>query len=68
MRVAWRKRVWRCLEPACAMVTSTEMHALAPPRALLTRRAVAKAADALSDDHTTVNALARQLGVDWLSL
>jgi transposase ISL3 family protein len=41
VRELWRKRAWRCLEPACAMVTSTEMHALAPPRALLTRRAVA---------------------------
>ncbi len=63
VRVAWRKRVWRCLEPACAMVTFTEVHALAPPRALLTRRAVVWAAD-----DTTVNALARRLGVDWHTL
>jgi transposase len=41
VRVLWRKRVWRCTEPACAMVTFTETHALAPPRALLTRRACA---------------------------
>jgi transposase len=68
VRVARRKRVWRCLEPACAMVTFTEVHALAPPRALLTRRAVLWAADALSDDDTTVNALARRLGVDWHTL
>ncbi len=67
-RVAWRKRVWRCLEPACAMVMFTETHALAAPRALLTRRAVMWAADALSDDDTTVNALARRLGVDWHTL
>jgi transposase len=40
VRVAWRKRVWRCLEPACAMVTFTETHPLAAPRALLTRRGV----------------------------
>jgi len=40
------------------MVTFTEVHALAPPRALLTRRAVIWAADALSDDDTSVNALA----------
>jgi transposase len=68
VRVAWRKRVWRCLEPACAIVTFTETHALAAPRALLTRRAVVWAADALSDDDTTVNALARRLGVDWHTL
>ena len=68
VRVAWRKRVWRCPEPACPMVTFTETHALAPPRALLTRRAVVWAADALGDDDTTVNALARRLGVDWHTL
>jgi transposase len=33
VRVAWRKRVWRCLEPACPTVTFTEAHALEPPRA-----------------------------------
>jgi hypothetical protein len=27
--VVWRKRVWRCPEPACPMVTFTEVHALA---------------------------------------
>jgi transposase len=68
VRVAWRKRVWRCLEPACAMVTFTETHALAPPRSLLTRRAIIWAADALTDDDTTVAALARRLGVDWHTL
>ena len=68
VRVVWRKRVWRCLEPACATVTFTEVHPLAPPRALLTRWAVVWAADALSDDDSTVNALARRLGVDWHTL
>jgi transposase len=68
VRVAWRKRVWRCLEPACAMVTFTEAHQLAPPRALLTRRAVLWATDALTDDDTTVSALARRLDVDWHTL
>jgi len=41
---------------------------LAAPRALLTRRAVVWAADALTDDDTTVAALARRLGVDWHTL
>ena len=63
VRVACGKRVRRCLEPACAMVTSTEVHALAAPRALVTRRAMTWAADALIDDNTTVAALARRLGV-----
>jgi transposase len=66
--VRWRKRVWRCTEPACPTVTFTETHALAPPRALLTRRAVVWAADALEQDDTTVAALARRLDVDWHTL
>ncbi len=50
--VRWRKRVWRCHEPACPVVTFTETHPLAAPRALLTRRAVIWAADALAEDDT----------------
>lgn len=61
-RVRWRKRVWRCLELACPVGKSREAHELAAPRALLTRRAITWAADALADDDTTVNALARRLG------
>lgn len=68
VQVRWRKRIWRCPEPTCPVVTFTETHQLAPPRALLTRRAVTWAADALSDDETTVNALARRLDVDWHTL
>ncbi len=52
MLVRWRKRVWRCHEPACPVVTFTETHPLAAPRALLTRRAVIWAADALAEDDT----------------
>ncbi len=43
----------------------SESRPLAAPREMLTRRAVVWAADALADDDTTVNALARRLGVDW---
>lgn len=68
VRVRWRKRVWRCTETGCPVETFTETHPLARPRALLTQRAVVWAADALSDDDTTVNALARRLGVDWHTL
>ena len=68
VRVCWRKRVWRCREPACPVVTFTEEHELAVPRALLTARAVVWATDALADDDTTVSALARRLGVDWHTL
>ncbi len=64
----WRKRVWCCREPACPVGTFTETHQLAAPRALLTRRTVTWAADALADDDTTVSALARRLDVDWHTL
>ena len=63
--VRWRKRVWRCREPLCSTDTFSEVHDLAPPRAVLTGRAVRWATDALTHDDTTVSALARHLGVDW---
>jgi transposase len=66
--VLWRKRIWRCAESACPVVTFSEGHALAAPRAKLTARAVAWATDALTHDDTTVAALARHLGVDWHTL
>ncbi len=61
----WRKRIFRCVEPACPTVTFSETHELAAPRAKLTSRAIAWATDALAHDDTTVSALARHLGVDW---
>jgi transposase len=66
--VVWRKRVWRCAEPACPVVTFSETHPLIASRAKLTARAVGWATDALSHDDTTVAALARHLGVDWHTL
>jgi transposase len=61
----WLVRVWRCREPACPTTTFSEAHGVAPPRMVLTTRAVAWATTALSYDDTTVSALARHLGVDW---
>jgi len=63
--VRWLVRIWRCREPACPTTTFSEVHDLAPPRMVLTVRAVRWATDALSYDDTTVSALARHLGVDW---
>jgi len=63
--VRWRRRIFRCADPACEVGTFSERHALAAPRAKLTRRAISWATDALSHDDTTVSALARHLGVDW---
>jgi transposase len=36
----WRKRVWRCAEPACPTGTFSESHELVAPRAKLTTRAI----------------------------
>ncbi len=61
----WLVRIWRCRESGCPAGTFSEAHELAPPRMVLTTRAVAWATSALSYDDTTVSALARHLGVDW---
>jgi transposase len=68
VRIVWLKRVWRCDEPDCPMLTWSETHQLIAPRAVLTSRAVAWATDALAHDDTTVSALARHLRVDWHTL
>jgi transposase len=65
VRVRWRKRIWRCHEPACARRTWTEVQPYATPRAKLTARATSWAVDALRHDDTTVSAIARHLGVAW---
>jgi transposase len=64
----WRKRIYRCAEPACPVTTFSEDHPLADRRAALTRRAITWATDALEQDDTTVSALARRLGVGWHTL
>jgi transposase len=51
--VCWLVRICRCREPACPMTTFSETHDVAPPRMVLTVRAVRWAVDALSYDDTT---------------
>ena len=65
VRVRWRKRIWRCPEPACARRTWTEVQPYATPPRKLTARATSWAVDALRHDDTTVSAIARHLGVAW---
>jgi hypothetical protein len=52
----WLVRMWRCREPACPTQTFSEAQELAPPRMVLTTRAVAWATSALSNDDTRVSA------------
>jgi transposase len=61
----WRKRLWRCREPACGVRTWTEQATAIRPRAVLTERARAEACRRVGKDAHAVAAVARDLGVGW---
>lgn len=59
----WRKRRWRCPEPACVVVTFLEQdETVAAPRSKLTRRAAWGATEQIRREHASVNGIRRQLG------
>jgi len=64
----WRKRLWRCGEPACGVWTWTERVAGIAPRAVLTQRARAEACRRVGKDAHAVAAVARDLGVGWATV
>jgi hypothetical protein len=64
----WRKRLWRCREPACRVRTWTERVTGIAPRAVLTQRARAEACRRVSKDAHAVAAVARDLGVGWATI
>jgi transposase len=66
--LAWRKRIWRCREPACGVRTWTERTAAIRPRAVLTERARAEACRRVGKDAHAVAAVARDLGVGWATI
>jgi transposase len=66
--LAWRKRIWRCVEPACAVRTWTERAVAIRPRAVLTCRARAEACRRVGKDAHAVAAVARDLGVAWATI
>jgi len=66
--LAWRKRIWRCGEPACAVKTWTEQRTAIRPRAVLTERARAEACRRVGKDAHAVAAVARDLGVGWATI
>jgi transposase len=66
--LAWRKRIWRCREPACGVRTWTERVAGIAPRAVLTQRARAEACRRVGKDAHAVAAVARDLGVGWATI
>jgi len=66
--LAWRKRIWRCVEPACGVRTWTEQRVAIRPRAVLTERARAEACRRVGKDAHAVAAVARDLGVGWATI
>jgi transposase len=66
--LCWRKRIWRCREPACGVRTWTERVAAIGPRAVLTQRARAEACRRVGKDAHAVAAVARDLGVGWATV
>jgi transposase len=64
----WRKRIWRCREPACRVRTWTEQAAAIRARAVLTHRARAEACRRVGKDAHAVAAVARDLGVGWATI
>jgi len=66
--LAWRKRLWRCREPACGVRTWTERTPAIRPRAVLTERARAEACRRVGKDAHAVAAVARDLGVGWATI
>jgi transposase len=66
--LCWRKRLWRCGEPACRIRTWTERAAAIGPRAVLTQRARAEACRRVGKDAHAVATVARDLGVGWATI
>jgi transposase len=66
--LCWRKRIWRCREPACRVQTWTERVTGIAPRAVLTERAQAEACRRVGKDAHAVAAVARDLGVGWATI
>ncbi len=66
VRLVWRKRTWRCVDPGCETKVFTELdERVARPRALLSTRACWWALRQVRREHASVAGLARQLGTTW---
>jgi transposase len=63
--VRWRKRIWSCPEPLCAVKTWTEQSELAEPRRVLTARAETWATNRVAALEGTPASIARDFGVAW---
>ena len=64
-RLVWRKRRWRCPEPACDAKTWTETSEHLDAQVVLTRRAGADACRQVGQHARPVSRVAAELGVCW---
>ncbi len=64
-RLVWRKRQWRCVEPACEAKTWTEGSEHVDAQVVLTRRAGAEACRQVGELARPVSTVAAELGVCW---
>jgi transposase len=63
--LVWVKRVWRCHEPACAVVTWSEASEAIRPRASWTERARMEACRRVGQDGHSVAQVAADFGAAW---
>lgn len=63
--LVWRKRIWRCPEADCAVVTFSEDTDDIGPRSSLTERARAEICRRVGQDGDSVAQVARKFGVGW---
>jgi len=66
--IVWVKRVWRCRESRCPVVTWTETSEAIRPRMAMTERARAEACRRVGQDVDSVAEVARSVGVGWATV
>jgi transposase len=66
--LVWVKRVWRCVEPRCPVVTWSENSTAIRPRASLTERARVEACRRVGQDGHSVAQVAAEFGVSWATV
>jgi transposase len=65
VRLGWLKRLWRCVNPDCEVVTWSETHPAIASRASLTQRAKEAICVQVGRDGASVAAVAAGFGVGW---
>lgn len=65
VRIRFRKRIWCCIDPDCAVKTWTEQTWLVAPRHHLTNRARTEICRRVGEENSSVATCARSFGVTW---